>query len=282
QADADPTDSAAATVTITVNSQNDAPLALDDTYTVNEDTTLSVSAPGVLANDSDVEADPLSAVLVSSPAHGALTLNSDGSFSYTPAADYNGSDSFTYKANDGNLDSAVATVSITVNQVNDAPLAVSDSYTVDEDTPLTVSAPAVLGNDSDADGDPLNAVLVSGPSHGVLTLNTNGSFNYVPAANYNGSDSFTYQANDGATNSAIATVNITVNSVNDAPLALDDTYTVNEDATLTVSGPGVLGNDADADADTLNAVLVSAPSHGTLILNGDGSFTYVPNPNYNG
>src|SRR5205814_5784119 len=145
QADADPTDSAAATVTITVNSQNDAPLALDDTYTVNEDTTLSVSAPGVLANDSDVEADPLSAVLVSSPAHGALTLNSDGSFSYTPAADYNGSDSFTYKANDGNLDSAVATVSITVTPVNDAPLAVSDSYHGNESNTHPVAGPGAGG-----------------------------------------------------------------------------------------------------------------------------------------
>src|SRR5205814_4377718 len=105
-----------------------------------------------------------------------------------------------------------------------------------------------------------------------------GSFIYVPAANYNGSDSFTYQANDGATNSAIATVNITVNSVNDAPLALDDTYNVNEDATLTVSGPGVLGNDADADADTLNAVLVSEPGQASCSLNGEGSFSHGPYP----
>src|SRR5205814_1691602 len=282
QADADPTDSAAATVTITVNSQNDAPLALDDTYTVNEDTTLSVSAPGVLANDSDVEADPLSAVLVSSPAHGALTFNSDGSFSYTPAADYNGSDSFTYKANDGNLDSAVATVSITVTPVNDAPLAVSDSYNVNEDVTLTVAGPGVLGNDTDVEGEALIALLLSGPAHGTLTLNTNGSFIYVPETNYNGIDSFTYKANDGQADSAPATVTITVHAQNDAPVALDDSYTVDEDTPLTVSAPAVLGNDSDADGDPLNAVVVSGPSHGVLTLNTDGSFNYAPAASYNG
>src|SRR5439155_16353 len=99
-----------------------APVAVNDSYATAEDTTLTVITPGVLANDSDVEGDPLSAVLVSSPTHGTLTLNSDGSFTYTPALNYNGPDSFTYKANDGQVDSPTnATVSITVTPVNDAP-----------------------------------------------------------------------------------------------------------------------------------------------------------------
>jgi VCBS repeat-containing protein len=174
-----------ATVTITISSVNDAPVAANDSYTTPEDSILTVSAPGVLANDSDVEGDPLSAVLVSSPTHGTLSLNGDGSFSYTPATNYNGADSFTYKANDGTADSGTATVTITITAVNDAPVAVADSYNVNEDVTLTVAVPGVLGNDSDADGDALNAVLVSGPTHGVLTLNTNGSFTYVPDANYN-------------------------------------------------------------------------------------------------
>src|SRR5439155_207306 len=162
------------------------------------------------ANDSDVDGDTLSAVLVSQPTHGSLTLNSNGSFSYVPAANYNGSDSFTYKANDGQADSGIATVSITITVVKDAPVAVDDSYTTTEDTIFLLDALPMLANDSDVDGDTLNAVLVSQPTHGSLTLNSNGSFSYVPSANYNGSDSFTYKANDGQADSGIATVSITI------------------------------------------------------------------------
>ena len=100
---------------------NQAPVASDDAYSTAEDTVLSVAAPGVLANDSDPDGDALAATLVAGPTHGALTLNADGSFSYTPAANYNGPDSFSYKASDGSLDSNTATVNLTVNAVNDAP-----------------------------------------------------------------------------------------------------------------------------------------------------------------
>src|SRR5204863_204233 len=111
----------------------------------------------------------------------------------------------------------IATVSITITSANDAPVAVNDSYTTAEDTTLTVSAPGVLANDSDLDGDSLNAILLSQPTHGSLTLSTNGSFSYVPAANYNGPDSFTYKANDGQADSGVATVSLTITGVNDAP-----------------------------------------------------------------
>jgi len=122
-----------------------------------------VAAPGVLANDTDVDGGTLSAVLVSQPTHGSLTLNSNGSFTYVPAANYNGTDSFTYKANDGQADSGIATVSITITGVNDAPLAVNDSYSTLEDTILNVAASGVLANDSDVDGGTLSAVLVTSP-----------------------------------------------------------------------------------------------------------------------
>src|SRR5262249_62013629 len=127
--------------------------------------------------------------------HGPLTLTVRSAFTYTPAAEYTGSDSFTYKANDGQLDSNVATVSLTVS--DDAPVAVNESYSVSKNNPLTVAASGVLANDTDANGDALTAVLVSGPAHGTLTLNANGSFTYTPAAGYAGADSFTYKANDG-------------------------------------------------------------------------------------
>src|SRR5205814_352996 len=125
------------------------------------------------------------------------------SFSYTPAANYHGTDSFTYKANDGQADSGIATVNIAITAVNDAPVAVNDSYTTAEDTTLNVAAAGVLANDSDVDGDSLSAVLVSQPTHGTLTLNSDGSFSYTPAANYHGTDGFTYKANDGQADSGI-------------------------------------------------------------------------------
>ena len=108
---------------------------------------------------------------------------------------------------------------ITVTAVNDAPVAVADSYSLSEDTSLTVAAPGVLGNDTDVDGDALTAVLVTGPAHGTLTLNADGSFTYTPAADYNGPDSFTYKANDGAWTPRVPTVTLTVTAVNDAPVA---------------------------------------------------------------
>ena len=145
---------------------NHPPVAVNDSYSTNEDTTLSVTAPGVLANDTDVDGNPLTAVLVAGPSHGTLTLNANGSFTYVPAANYNGPDSFTYRANDGTANSNTATVSITVNPVNDPPVAVNDGYSVNQDTILSVPASGVLANDTDTDGDPLTAVQVSGPSHG--------------------------------------------------------------------------------------------------------------------
>ena len=275
-------DSNVATVAITVEAVNDAPTASDDAYSVAEDGTLTIDAPGVLASDADVDGNPLTASVVSGPAHGSLMLNTDGSFTYTPALNFSGIDGFTYKANDGTADSNVANVTITVTAVNDAPVAGNDSYSVDEDATLNVAAPGVLGSDTDVDGDSLSAVLVSGPSHGVLTLNLDGSFIYTPATDFNGNDAFSYKANDGAADSNVATVTIVVGSANDAPVAANDSFSISEDDTLNIAAPGVLGNDTDVESDRLSAILVSGPSHGTLALNADGSFSYTPALNYNG
>jgi len=254
---------------------NRPPVAQNDSYTINEDTVLTVAAPGVLTNDSDPDGNILKAILVTGTVHGTLTLGTNGSFTYTPATNYNGGDSFTYKANDGITNSGIATVTITVLPVNDAPVAVNDSYTTPEDTTLNITAPGVLANDSDPDGDALKAILVTGPAHGILTLNSNGGFSYTPANNYVGGDNFTYKANDGTANSGIATANITVTPVNDRPVALNDAYTTPEDTALNISAPGVLGNDSDADGDALTAMLLSNPTHGTLTFNTDGSSLYM-------
>ena len=271
-----------ATVTITVDPINDVPVATGDAYTGDQDTILTVAAPGVLGNDSDIDGDPLSAILDTGPGHGVLHLGADGSFDYTPNAGFFGSDSFTYKANDGQELSAAATVSITVNRVNNAPVAVDDSYATDEDTGLSVGGLGVLVNDTDGEDDPLSAVLVNGPTDGSLTLNPDGSFTYDPDTNFNGTDTFTYMANDGIDDSNVATVTITVNSVNDVPVAVADGYSVAEDGGLNLTAPGVLGNDSDVDEDSLTASLVTGPASGGLTLNPDGSFTYTPTANFHG
>ncbi len=268
-----------ATVTLTVNA---APVASNDAYSTNEDTSLSIAAAGVLSNDTDAESNPLTATLLTAPGNGSLVFNSNGAFTYTPNANFNGTDSFTYQANDGAVNSNTATVILTVNAVNDAPVATDDAYSTNEDTLLSIAAPGVLGNDSDADGDPLSAVLVTGVSNGSLTLNADGSFDYTPHANFNGSDSFTYLVNDGTTTSNTVTVSLTVNAVDDAPVAGDDSYSTPFNTSLTIAAPGVLGNDTDTESSALTAALVTGPSNGSLTFNADGSFTYTPNTGFSG
>src|SRR5439155_19869816 len=143
------------------------------------------------------------------PTHGTLSGTAPN-LTYTPAANYNGPDSFTFKANDGELDSNVATVSITVNAVNDAPVASNQAVVTDEDT-----AKAITLSANDVEGSPLTYAIVTAPAHGTLS-GTAPNLIYTPAANYNGPDSFTFKANDGELNSNLATVSITVNAVNDA------------------------------------------------------------------
>ena len=199
-------DTDTATVEITVNRVDDTPLAANDTYSVDEDNTLTVVVgSSVLVNDSSggdgAPAGGITATKVTDPSNGSVTLNSDGSFTYVPTGDYNGSDSFTYSIADSDGDTDTATVEITVNRVDDTPVAANDTYSVDEGNTLTVAVSnGVLVNDSaGGDGAPtggITATKVTDPSNGTLTLNSDGSLTYVPTADYNGSDSFTYSIAD--------------------------------------------------------------------------------------
>src|SRR4029079_16913981 len=138
--------------------------------------------------------DSLAASVVSGPANGSLTLNADGSFSYTPNEDFSGTDSFVYGASDGGLESQ-APLTLTVKAVAQAPLAAIDNYSTGEDVPLTIGVDlGVLANDVNLDGGAMTAEVVTGPAHGTLTLNADGSFSFSPEANFHGSDSFTYKA----------------------------------------------------------------------------------------
>jgi uncharacterized repeat protein (TIGR01451 family) len=161
-------------------------------------------------------------VPVDGPAHGTLALNGDGSFTYTPEANFHGSDGFTYKANDGQADSGTATVSITVASANDTPAAADDVYSTVEGVQLGVAAPGVLANDGDADLDGLSAALVSGPAHGTLVLQSDGSFTYDAAAGFRGDDTFVYRSDDGQGGSDEATVTITVSAQADVGVSVTD------------------------------------------------------------
>ena len=261
---------------------NIAPIAIPDFYSIAEDSGLTVAGRGVLGNDFDLEGSPLTATLVSGPKNGTVTFNPNGSFAYTPKANYSGVDTFTYRVSDGTA-SAVGTVLVTVNAVNDPPVPVADTYTTAKNAKLTVAAAAgVLKNDVDPDGPLKQAQLVSGPANGTLALNANGAFTYTPQANFQGTVTFTYRVSDGVATSAPTTVSITVGNPNTAPVARPDSYTVFESSALTVAGPGVLVNDTDAENQPLTAQLVTGPGNGLLNLNTNGSFTYTPNPGFSG
>ena len=266
-------DSNIATVSLTINAVNDAPVATDVSVSTNEDIALNSS---VASAASDVDSGSLTFSQVTGPSNGSLVFNSDGTFTYTPNANYNGSDSFTYKVNDGSLDSAVKTVTITINAVNDAPVANNTSFSTNEDTPL---ASTLVPYASDVDSPSLTFILVGSPTKGNLVFNSDGTFTYTPNANYNGSDSFTYKVNDGSLDSATRTVSLTINAVNDAPVANDVSVSTNEDVPLNSS---VASAASDVDSPSLTFSQVTGPSNGSLIFNSDGTYTYTPNANYNG
>src|SRR5207302_407115 len=216
---------------------------------------------------------------ITGPVHGSLNLSTNGGFTYTPASNYFGADSFTYQINDGVTNSGTATVNLTNRKSIVQGEANDDSYGVNKNSSLTVAAPGVLGNDSALDGNTMAAVLVTGSAHGTLSLSTNGGFTYTPASNYFGADSFTYQINDGVTNSGTATVNLTITNVIRPPVANNDSYGLNKNSSLTMAAPGVLANDSDLDGNTMAALLVSGPAHGTLRLKANTSVLHTRDSN---
>jgi PKD repeat protein len=218
---------------------NQPPTAVNDSASVNEDSSVTIN---VLANDTDPDSDPLTVVSVQDPGNGTAVKNGDNTITYTPNADYNGADSFTYTIGDGNGGTDTATVSITVNPVNDAPSANNDTASVNEDSSVTIN---VLANDSDIDGDSLSVTTVGTPSHGTAVKNGDNTITYTPSVNYNGSDSFTYSITDGNGGTATATVNVTVNSVNDSPAAQASANPTSGTAPLAVTFSSGGSNDPD-------------------------------------
>jgi len=269
------------TVAVFIKAVNDAPIAKSDSYSVKEDETLTAGkAKSVLLNDEDVDNDSLKAVLVKGTAHGKLDFKEDGTFTYIPAKDFNGNDSFVYKAADGVLESAEQTVVISVGAVNDAPVVKDSSMSVTEDEAANGVVEA-----SDADKDKLTYAIAENGQKGnaVITDAQTGKFTYTPDKNTNGADKVVFTVTDGQGEPVTATVSISIKAVNDAPSAAKDSFTVNEDESLEVNvARSILANDEDIDNDKLQATLVKATAHGKLELNADGTFTYTPDKDYHG
>ena len=264
------TDSAWTRVSITVKSVNDLPVLSDASLVTNEDTIVTGSVSGA----DPVEKSPLTYRVVTQPVHGKLSFKADGTYSYAPAVNFNGIDSFTVKANDGSDDSKAATVAITVKPVNDVPVAVDSSVSTQEDTAV---AGQISASDS-VENSPLTYAVVSQPEHGSVRLSSDGRYIYSPVRNYNGTDFFTFKANDGTDDSKAAKVSIKVTSVNDAPTSANVSVGISEDTPLT----GKLAFASDPERDPISYAKVTGPAHGSAVVNADGSYTYKPVANYFG
>ncbi len=258
---------ASANVVIRIN--NRSPIARADA------TTTFVNAPvtiTVLGNDTEPDSQPLTVASVTSPVHGTVTINGNGTIRYTPTPGYAGPDSFNYTVNDGV--GGVSTATVTVTVVNRIPVAANDVATTFVNTAVAIP---VLTNDSDPDGSPLTVSSASTPTRGTAVINPNGTIFYTPNAGYLGVDSFTYTVNDGAGGTAMATVNVTIGNRN--PVAVNDTATTVLNTAVIIS---VLTNDTDPDAQILAVSSVSTPTRGTTVVNPNGTITYTPSAGYLG
>ena len=255
--------------------QNTAPEARNDARSTVEDGPVTGN---VLSNDSDTDDDDLSVIINTRPKHGTLTIGQDGSYSYTPEPDFNGTDSFTYTVSDGNGGTDSGTVTFTVTSAQDAPVAADDALTLAEDAgPVTVN---VLANDSDADGDTLSVIDWSVLDvEGPWTPGEDGDISFAPPADFNGSETIEYTVSDGHGNTDTATLTVTVTPVGDAPVADDQASETAEDTPVQVLPAFAT---ADADGDPVSIIAFTQGSFGTVVDDGEGGFLYTPAENAHG
>ena len=250
---------------------NEDPDAEDDLISVDEDSSVTFDPR---ANDSDPEGDTLEVISIGDPANGTLVDNGDGTFTYTPDPDFNGTDSVTYTISDGNGGEDTATITFDVNPVDDAPVTEDDTAETDEDTPVVIDP---LANDSDPDGDPLTVGEASSPD-GDVEINPDGTITFTPDPDFNGETTITYTAVDPNGNETPGTITVTVNPVDDAPVTEDDTAETDEDTPVVIDP---LANDSDPDGDPLTVGEASSPD-GDVEINPDGTITFTPDPDFNG
>jgi hypothetical protein len=263
---------ATGTVSFTIASVNDAPVAVDDVRTSPEDAAFAIAGSALATNDTDVDGDSLAVGSATNATNGTVSI-SGSTVTFTPTANYNGPASFDYTISDGTASDS-GTVNLTITAVNDAPEAFDDAVTTAEDVPVGIR---VFLNDLDIDNDPLSVGTTTQPAHGTLTI-AGGMITYTPTLNYSGPDSFTYNAADGAGGVDTGLVTINVTAVNDAPAAAADTSTVAEDSSVLVN---VLANDTDVESPVSLTGIGLQPAHGIATIT-NGQITYTPAANYFG
>ncbi|NVJ90007.1 MAG: cadherin-like domain-containing protein, partial [Methylocystaceae bacterium] len=271
-----------AKVTIDIDGVNDGPVGVDDSFSGDEDQPVIIKISDLLANDSDLDGDSLSLSSFTQPAHGEIVDNGDGTLTFTPDADWNGDTQFIYVLTDGNGGFDTAKVTIDVDGVNDAPVAVDDSASGTEDQPVIIKIADLLTNDSDLDGDTLTMSEFTQPAHGTLVDNGDGTLTFTPDENWNGETEFSYSISDGHGGTDTAKVTIDIDGVNDAPVALDDFASGVEDQPIIIQISDLLSNDSDLDGDTLTLSEFTQPAHGTIVDNHDGTLTFTPDADWNG
>ncbi|OAN43014.1 hypothetical protein A6A04_09975 [Paramagnetospirillum marisnigri] len=247
-----------------------------------EDTSVIIRASDLLQGATDLDGDTLSVSSLSAT-HGTVVDNGDGTFTFTPDANYNGAVEFSYTVSDGNGGTATGETSIDLASVNDGPTnAGVDLGDMAEDGSITFTRDQLLANASDIDGDTLSVSNLS-VANGQLTENADGTFTFTPDANFNGSVEVTYTVSDGQGGTVAGSATLDVNAVNDGPTVSGDVSlgAGTEDRSVTINARDLLGNASDVDGDTLSVSGLSA-SHGTITDNGDGTFTFTPEANYSG
>ncbi|MBI1729318.1 tandem-95 repeat protein, partial [Candidatus Acetothermia bacterium] len=255
---------------------NNTPNAVNDTATTPAGSPITIS---VLANDTDPNNDKLTVTQVTQPSNGTVTINANGTVTYTPNVGFSGTDTFTYKICDpGNL-CDTATVTVQVTSPNLPPVANNDTAATASSTPVVI---AVTSNDSDPEHEALSVIALTQPTHGNATINPDGTITYTSNPGFTGTDSFTYTVCDPHGLCSTATVTVTVRAApvtNRPPDAINDTMSTNEDTPVTID---VKANDSDPDHDVITVISLTQPSHGVATLNGDDTVTYTPSANYNG
>lgn len=271
----DGTSSVNGTVNVTITAVDDPPVANADTLTTAEETPNTVN---VLTNDTDVDTAPASLTVTAftNGTKGTVNCTAAGACTYTPNVDQTGSDSFTYTVSDG-TSTVSGTVNVTINPVDDPPVANTDTLNTTEDTPNSVN---VLTNDTDVDTAPagLSVVGSTNGAKGSVNCSTSGVCTYTPSANQTGADTFTYTVSDGTT-PITGTVNVNIGGTNDPPAANPDTLTTAEETPNSVN---VVANDTDPDADPLTVASNTQGSKGSVSCTVAGVCTYTPNTNQTG
>ncbi|MGR5262307.1 tandem-95 repeat protein, partial [Vibrio astriarenae] len=271
-----------ATADLTVNPVNDLPQPQDQAFTVEEDGTLTFTDADLLAGATDIEGEDLSVEGISyTGTDGILSDNGDGTYSFAPNDNFNGDVEFTFDVSDG-TDTVTANVDVSVTPVDDAPVSGDLAYSVNEDGEITLSQEQLLSQASDVEGDDLTASNLSVDGNAEVTVNDDGSFTITPDADWNGDIDISFDISDGA-NVVQATADLTVNPVNDLPQPQDQAFTVEEDGTLTFTDADLLSGATDIEGDDLSVEGISyTGTDGILSDNGDGTYSFAPNDNFNG